>query len=74
LLDKVKMNRINELARKQKAEGLLEPEKEEQHALRQEYLAKFREHFRGHLENIEVVDTPEEAEAAMKRHSNERKS
>jgi uncharacterized protein YnzC (UPF0291/DUF896 family) len=74
LLEKAKMERINELARKQKAGGLLEHEKHEQHLLRQEYLEKFRENFRGHLENIEIVDTPAEAEAAMKRHRHERKS
>jgi uncharacterized protein YnzC (UPF0291/DUF896 family) len=74
LLEKAKMERINELARKQKGEGLLDHEKAEQHQLRQEYLAKFREHFKGHLENIELVDTPEEAEAARKRHREERKS
>jgi uncharacterized protein YnzC (UPF0291/DUF896 family) len=74
LLEKAKMERINELARKQKSEGLLPHEKAEQHGLRQEYLAKFREHFRSHLENIEVVDTPEEAEAAIKRNNHERKS
>ena len=33
-----KINRINELARKQKAEGLTEEEKAEQHALRREYI------------------------------------
>ena len=58
MLEKHKMNRINELARKQKAEGLEEHEKKEQHSLRQEYLSRFREHFKGQLENIEIVDGP----------------
>ena len=56
MLDKKKIDRINELARKSKNETLSEEEKAEQHELRQEYLSKFREHFRGHLENIEIVD------------------
>lgn len=50
-----KMNRINELAKKSKAEGLSEAEKAEQTVLREEYLAKFREGFRQQLENIEVT-------------------
>jgi uncharacterized protein YnzC (UPF0291/DUF896 family) len=63
MLERKKMERINELARKKKrGEELSEEEKLEQHGLRQEYLAKFRESFRAHLDNIEVVDTPAEAE------------
>lgn len=48
--------RINELARKSKAEGLTEAEKAEQARLRQEFLKAFRANFRAQLENIEVVD------------------
>ena len=48
--------RINELARKAKAEGLTEAEKEEQKILRQEWLQKFRANFRAQLDNIELVD------------------
>lgn len=48
--------RINELARKSKAEGLTEAEKEEQARLRQEFLKAFRANFREQLEGIEVVD------------------
>lgn len=46
--------RINELARKSKAEGLTEDEKAEQARLRQEFLVKFRANFRAQLENIEI--------------------
>lgn len=56
MLEKEKMDRINELARKKKQSGLSETELAEQDALRQEYLAKFRETFRAQLENIEIVD------------------
>jgi uncharacterized protein YnzC (UPF0291/DUF896 family) len=60
MLEKQKMERINELARKQKTVGLSEPEKAEQHTLRQEYLAKFRATFRSQLDNIEFTDEPAE--------------
>ena len=56
MLDKIKMERINELARKKKECGLTDDEIEEQNELRQEYLEKFRENFKAHLDCIEVVD------------------
>jgi uncharacterized protein YnzC (UPF0291/DUF896 family) len=56
MLTKEKIERINELARKSKATCLSPEEKEEQAALRKEYLAKFREHFKGHLDSIRFVD------------------
>jgi uncharacterized protein YnzC (UPF0291/DUF896 family) len=62
MLERKKMDRINELARKSKTLGLCEDEKQEQYKLRQEYLSKFREVFRGHLENIEFADEPLVAE------------
>lgn len=61
MLIKEKMDRINVLARKCKNEGLTEEEKEEQKILREEYLAKFRENFKGQLENIEFVEDIEDA-------------
>lgn len=48
--------RINELARKSKAEGLTVEEKAEQAALRAEWLEKFRANLRAQLDNIEIVD------------------
>ena len=48
--------RINELARKAKAEGLTEEEKAEQAVLRKEWLEKFKATFRAQLDNIEFVD------------------
>jgi len=56
MLDKEKMNRINELARASKERTLEEHEKIEQDALRSEYLEKFRENFKAHLDNIEIKD------------------
>lgn len=56
MLSKEKIDRINFLARKSKVETLSPEEKNEQQELRSEYLAKFRDHFRGHLESIKFVE------------------
>ena len=56
MIEKEKMNRINELARASKIRDLDEDEKKEQAALRAEYLECFREAFRAQLETIEIVD------------------
>lgn len=65
MVDQKIIDRINELARKNKAEGLTPEEIKERDALRKEYLANFRKSFRARLENIEVV-SPEEYEKRMK--------
>lgn len=51
-----KIKRINELSRKSKAEGLNETEKEEQAALRREYVEAFRGNLRSQLDNIDVKE------------------
>lgn len=56
MLPKEKLDRLNELAKKSKVGSLTPEEKEHQAKLREEYLVKFREHFRGHLEQIKFVD------------------
>jgi len=56
MLEKEKMNRINELARARKERELNKEELEEQAVLRSEYLKKFRENFKAHLDNIEIKD------------------
>ena len=45
-MERKKIERINELARKKKTEGLTEEETAEQAALRHEYLAEFRENLK----------------------------
>ena len=49
-----KIARINELYHKSKAEGLTDAEKEEQQALRQEYIASVRGNLRAQLNNITI--------------------
>ena len=48
------INRINELYRKSKAEGLTSAEAEEQKQLRAEYVAAFRNNLRGTLDSIKI--------------------
>ncbi len=56
-MDKAKIDRINELARKARTpEGLTEAETEEQAGLRREYIAAVRANFKRTLESIEFVD------------------
>ncbi len=55
-MEQTKLDRINELARKSKTEGLTPEEKEEQARLRQEYIALFRRNVRQQLENVVYVD------------------
>ena len=51
-----KIQRINELARKSKAEGLTTEEKAEQAELRRQYIEAIRMNLRSQLDNIDVVD------------------
>jgi uncharacterized protein YnzC (UPF0291/DUF896 family) len=56
MLSKEKLARISELANKAKKDGLTAEEKQEQNALRAEYLMAFRSNFKDHLHTIKVVD------------------
>lgn len=51
-----KIKRINELARKQKNEGLTEEEKQEQYILRREYIEGFKASLTAQLENTYIVE------------------
>ena len=55
-MDEKKIARINELARKAKAEGLTEEEILERDRLRREYVAAFRENLVAQLEATYIVD------------------
>lgn len=50
------IERINELARKSRAEGLTPEEKAEQQKLRQEYIAAVKMNLRTQLDNIDVQE------------------
>jgi len=52
------IKRINELSRKNKAEGLNETEIEERDRLRKQYLSIFKSNFKQELDRIEFVDKP----------------
>ena len=55
-MEQRKIDRINVLARKSKAEGLTEEEKAEQAVLRREYIDSVKASLIGHLDNTYVVD------------------
>lgn len=50
------IRRINELAKKSKAEGLTDAEKTEQAELRAQYIAAFRQGVKNTLNNVYIVD------------------
>ncbi len=50
------ISRINELARKAKAEGLTEEELTERDALRRIYIASVRSNLRAQLDNTYIVE------------------
>ncbi len=52
----ININRINELARKSKAEGLTAAEREEQAELRRAYIEAVRRNLRGQLDNIDILN------------------
>ena len=51
-----KIQRINELARRSKAEELTEEEKKEQQLLRKEFLASVRMNLKSQLDNIDILN------------------
>lgn len=55
-MDNSMILRINELARKAKAEGLTEEEKQEQAKLRALYIAEFRQGMMNTLDQVYIVD------------------
>ena len=55
-MEKAKIDRINELARKAKAEGLTPEENQERARLRQEYVDAVRADLVAQLENTYLVD------------------
>ncbi len=55
-MEQTKIERINALARKARAEGLTEEESAERDALRKEYVAAVRASLTQHLDHTWIVD------------------
>jgi len=55
-MEKEKIDRINELARKAKEQGLSEEETAERDALRREYINAHKESLMKALDNVRVID------------------
>ena len=51
-----KIKRINELYHKSKTEGLNEIEREEQKALRRDYINSVKANLRGQLDNMSILE------------------
>lgn len=62
-------DRINELARKEKSEGLTPQEREEQKMLREQFRAAFRRNFAAQLENT-YVETPDGKKRKLEKKEN----
>ena len=56
MMSKEKLARINDLAKKSKAEGLNKEEKQEQTKLREEYLQNIRKSFTNQISTLTVID------------------
>lgn len=69
-----KINRINELYRKSKAEGLTDDEKKEQDLLRKEYIANVRKNLRSQLNNIDIVKEDGTVENLGNMYANKKKN
>ena len=65
-MEKVKLDRINELARLSKERALTASEKEEQAALRQEYINEIRLSFGAMLDNT-VIQYPDGTRKSLKK-------
>ena len=66
-MDQKKIDRINFLARKSKAEGLTEEEKAEQIELRKEYIESYKRSLMAQLDSITVVEANGEKHKLRKR-------
>jgi len=67
-MEQSKIDRINFLAKKKKAEGLTPEEQTEQRALREEYILDFRAGLRGILDNT-YVEYPDGTRVKVEDHN-----
>ncbi len=65
-MERKKIERINELARKSKTEPLTDDEKKEQAELRQEYIKEIRASFGATLDNT-VIQYPDGSRKSLKK-------
>jgi uncharacterized protein YnzC (UPF0291/DUF896 family) len=65
-MEKAKLDRINELAKKSKETELTEEEKAEQYELRQEYIREIRMSFGAMLDNT-VIQYPDGTRKSLKK-------
>ena len=65
-MEKAKLDRINELAKKSKSEPLTAEELAEQKALREEYIAEIRMSFGAMLDNT-VIQYPDGTRKSLKK-------
>ena len=70
-MEKEKLNRINELARKSKVEPLSQEELAEQKALREEYLQEIRLSFGAMLDNT-VIQYPDGSRKSLRKDPEEK--
>ncbi|MBQ3093692.1 MAG: DUF896 domain-containing protein [Clostridia bacterium] len=71
-MEQSKIDRINELARKAKAEGLTPEEEAERASLRAEYIAAYRASLRGQLDSL-IIQTPDGKQTPLKKKAADRK-
>ncbi len=65
-MDKKQIERINELGRKKKAEGLTEEEAAERAELHKQYITEWREQTRAMLDNV-VIQRPDGTREPLKK-------
>ena len=71
-METAKIERINELYRKSKAEGLTEAEREEQAILRQEFVASVRKNLKSQLDNIDIQNADGSVENLGEKYGNKK--
>ncbi len=72
-MKKEQIDRINELYRKSKAEGLTEEEKKEQALLRKQFVADVKNNLTAQLNNIDMVNEDGSVENLGEKYANKKR-
>ena len=72
-MDKAKIDRINELAKKKRQEGLTFEETAEQNELRRQYIDEFKNSLRQQIESIKIIDDDGKALTAKQYNEQQKK-